>query len=181
MTTAHSPAKSALPGHWRGSWSLIVTPGRESRERASRELHGGNLWTAPLEVMDSLLTLTESRPGAYPPMEDATVEDRRLSGVDVTLGMLVATARIRLWMDHTGSVALVFVMRCVRRHQHGDWGDLDPADWAENNLSYGHGYRILSAYPLPESLINDHATDRRLWIITEADRSATTVLWPSDY
>jgi hypothetical protein len=61
----------------------------------------------------------------------------------------------------------------LRRHAYGDWGDIPPEDKEENELSLENGYRILSAY-----------TDRlgiRFWIITEADRSATTILLPDEY
>lgn len=59
------------------------------------------------------------------------------------------------------------------RHLAGDWGDLDPEDIAENQFSLEHGFRLLSAYTTPDG--------DRLWIITEADRSSTTVLLPDEY
>ena len=61
----------------------------------------------------------------------------------------------------------------LSRHLRGDWGDLCPEDKAENELSLKHGLRLLSSYPVTE-------TDT-LWIITEADRSVTTLLLPSEY
>jgi hypothetical protein len=61
----------------------------------------------------------------------------------------------------------------IYRHLAGDWGELDEKDRRENDHSLRHGWRLLSAYRLP--------TGERLWIITEADRSATTVLLPSEY
>lgn len=61
----------------------------------------------------------------------------------------------------------------LRRHVTGDWGDLSEEDRQENELSVAQGFRILSAYTLP--------TGVRLWLITEADRSATTLLLPSEY
>ena len=64
------------------------------------------------------------------------------------------------------------IARGLARHAGGDWGDLDPADVAENELSLRHGFRLFSAYG---------QGDRRFWIITEADRSVTTVLLPDDY
>lgn len=60
----------------------------------------------------------------------------------------------------------------LKRHLQGDWGDLDEHDQAENNFSLQHGYRLLSAY---------QTSAGRLWIITEADRSATTFLLPEEY
>ncbi len=59
------------------------------------------------------------------------------------------------------------------RHLSGDWGDLGDEDKAENDLSVKQGFRILSAYTL--------TTGIRIWVITEADRSATTFLLPEEY
>lgn len=59
------------------------------------------------------------------------------------------------------------------RHRAGDWGDLAPEDKEENDLSAREGYRILSAYIL--------RTGVKVWVITEADRSVTTLLLPSEY
>ena len=61
----------------------------------------------------------------------------------------------------------------LSRHLHGDWGELCQEDKTENELSLKHGFRLLSSYPVTE-------TDT-LWIITEADRSVTTLLLPSEY
>ena len=60
----------------------------------------------------------------------------------------------------------------LKRHLSGDWGDLCPEDKAENNFSLEQGYRLLSSYETPCG---------KLWIITEADRSATTFLTPDEY
>ncbi len=61
----------------------------------------------------------------------------------------------------------------LSRHLRGDWGDLCHEDKAENELSLKHDFRLLSSYPVTETAI--------LWIITEADRSVTTLLLPSEY
>jgi len=61
----------------------------------------------------------------------------------------------------------------IKRHSQCDWGDISKEDRAENELSLERGFRLLSAYNLPGG--------ERIWIITEADRSATTVLLPEDY
>ena len=59
------------------------------------------------------------------------------------------------------------------RERHHHWGDLDPEDRQANDLSLKDGSRLLSAY---------HSKDgTKFWIITEADRSVTTVLLPGDY
>ena len=65
------------------------------------------------------------------------------------------------------------VFRALARHQSGDWGDLSAHDRAENEFSLGYPLRILSAYRAQ--------TGEKFWVMTEADRSATTVLLPSEY
>jgi hypothetical protein len=60
----------------------------------------------------------------------------------------------------------------LARHATGDWGDLGAFDWRENELSLEHGWRVVSSYPVGEKCI---------WIITEADRSVTTILLPDEY
>ena len=67
----------------------------------------------------------------------------------------------------------VFVKQSMARHAAGDWGNLSDADKRENEYSLNHDLRLLSAYE-KESL-------PKIWIITEADRSATTVLFPDEY
>ena len=62
----------------------------------------------------------------------------------------------------------------LERHASADWGELSEDDRRENELSIKEGLRILSAYKLPR-------TGAKLWIITEADRSATTLLLPDEY
>jgi len=66
-----------------------------------------------------------------------------------------------------------FVNESLDRHRKGDWGDLSDEDKNENELSLKEGYRLLSAYEA-EGL-------PKIWIITEADRSATTILFPEEY
>ncbi|RIK66081.1 MAG: hypothetical protein DCC65_10680 [Planctomycetota bacterium] len=65
------------------------------------------------------------------------------------------------------------VHAALQRHAVGDWGEVGHEDWAENEISLDQGFRLLSAYR--------DRNDRKFWIITEADRSATTVLLPEDY
>jgi hypothetical protein len=60
----------------------------------------------------------------------------------------------------------------VSRHASGDWGDLVPDDVESNEEGLIRGERLLSAYGMG---------DRRFWIITESDRSVTTILLPEDY
>jgi hypothetical protein len=67
-----------------------------------------------------------------------------------------------------------FVLNSLKRHANGDWGDMSQDDKAENELSLREGnLRLFSAY--------EHPTLPKIWIITEADRSATTILFPDEY
>jgi hypothetical protein len=61
----------------------------------------------------------------------------------------------------------------LARHAIGDWGELDQSDVAENEYSMAYGFRLLSSYRTNAG--------EKLWIITEADRSATTLLLPEEY
>lgn len=65
-----------------------------------------------------------------------------------------------------------FLMRCLERHANQDWGDLCVEDKKTNDDAVKHGGRVLSAYELRGD---------KLWIITEADRSVTTLLTPDEY
>jgi hypothetical protein len=85
------------------------------------------------------------------------------------LGRVVATPGALRALDESGESAFDFLYR----HASGDWGELDEEDKRENELSLAHGFRVLSAYRL--------RSDEKLWIITEADRSVTTLLLPEDY
>lgn len=64
-----------------------------------------------------------------------------------------------------------FVMESLTKHHSGNWGDLEQEDKDENDRALANGRRILSAYKGKE----------KIWIITEADRSVTTILLPSEY
>jgi hypothetical protein len=65
------------------------------------------------------------------------------------------------------------ILAGLLRHVTGDWGDLDADDRQENDLALERGTRLLSAYQAGNGV--------KFWIITEADRSSTTVLLPEDY
>ena len=88
----------------------------------------------------------------------------------VELGEVVATPGALKILKEAG----VLPLRLLSRHQSGDWGDISEDDKKENELSLKEGFRMLSAYKLP----NDGG---KVWIITEADRSVTTILLPEEY
>ncbi len=66
------------------------------------------------------------------------------------------------------------IRRALDRHARGDWGELGERDWEANEEALELGLRLFSAYPA-------EGHPGRFWVITEADRSATTVLMPGDY
>ncbi len=88
------------------------------------------------------------------------------------LGRVVATPGALEVLEDTGTDALAL----LRRHAAGDWGEVPPEDARENVRSVRQGWRILSSYP-----VGGEADGKRLWIITEADRSSTCLLLPSEY
>ena len=61
----------------------------------------------------------------------------------------------------------------LSQHRRCDWGDLSEEDKKQKDLALKHGGRLFSAYSC--------TSDVRIWIITEADRSATTILLPEEY
>ena len=87
--------------------------------------------------------------------------------VPFKLGRTVATPHVMK------VVPRVEVIAALRRHQNCDWGDVCPQDKWANDRAVKGGERLLSVY---------HSKDGvKFWIITEWDRSATTVLLPEDY
>ena len=86
------------------------------------------------------------------------------------LGAIVMTPGVRRLLDGPNSLAAI--INCFTRHARGDWGDVCAEDRKENELSLQHGFRLLSSYTV---------SGEKIWVITEADRSATTALLPEEY
>jgi len=84
------------------------------------------------------------------------------------LGQIVATRGVLKHLEHHGIQADPY----LRRHVCGDWGNVPPDDALTNERAVVHGARILSSYEV---------AGERVWVITEADRSVTTLLFPSEY
>jgi len=93
------------------------------------------------------------------------------------LGQLVATASISSHMSADLSFH-TFIFTSVLRHQEGDWGEVCEEDRYVNDLALTSGSRIVSVYEC--STEHSYEGDR-IFIITEADRSVTTILWPREY
>jgi len=65
------------------------------------------------------------------------------------------------------------VEQLLARHLFCDWGELDEEDWKRNDFALQHNLSLLSSYRLRDNT--------NIWIITESDRTKTTVLLPEDY
>ena len=85
------------------------------------------------------------------------------------LGQIVATPGALRALQKAEQLPAAF----LNRHVQGDWGELCDEDKKANDVSLQHGYRILSTYTT--------SAGDRIWILTEADRSATTILMPEEY
>ncbi len=87
----------------------------------------------------------------------------------VPLGQIVATPGALEALNESKQSPMEF----ISRHRNGDWGDVDGEDWELNDVDLEIGNRILSAYKTKAGI--------KLWIITESDRSSTTILLPDEY
>lgn len=97
------------------------------------------------------------------------------------LGHFVMTNEIAIQVYNTPAFAN-FVTDSFKRYINGDWGDTCEEDAKANEIAASNGERILAVYHIPENLeMLRPVADTKIWFITEADRSATTVLFPSEY
>jgi hypothetical protein len=109
-------------------------------------------------------------------MTDSTSRTPQPTSPLFPLGRVVITTNAA---DRLASFA-VEPSELIARHAVGDWGDLDPEDVQENRFSLDKQLRLLSSYPVCDGA-DEGCRDHRIWIITEADRSLTTLLRPEDY
>ena len=86
-------------------------------------------------------------------------------------GDIVLTREVHNWMSAIHNKTFVF--NCIQRHISLDWGNLEKEDKDANDAATMNGDRILSAY--------DITPEGRIWIITDADRLHTTILFPHEY
>lgn len=85
------------------------------------------------------------------------------------LGQVYLTVGAQEALDESNQLPNEF----LEMHQKGNWGIVGKDDWQENDFSVKNGFRILSAYKTVRGI--------KLWLITEADRSTTTILLPEEY
>jgi hypothetical protein len=110
---------------------------------------------------------------------EKTMQERKISnnaGSNLfPLGDIVTTRGVLEVCTHD------HLLHCLARHAKGDWGNVCKEDAATNNAAVKNGDRILSAYAIDPAKPAKGYGDNCLWIITEADRSVTTFLLPSEY
>jgi hypothetical protein len=92
-----------------------------------------------------------------------------VSGVKFSPGSVVATPGVLEAFRASGDDPMAYLVR----HVAGDWGEVNAEDWRANEESLLHELRLLSVYTM--------SNGTKFWIITEADRSATTFLLPDEY
>jgi len=85
------------------------------------------------------------------------------------LGRVVATPGALSALEKAEQLPAEF----LDRHVNGDWGDVPDADKQENEVAVEQGFRVLSAYTT--------SAGDRMWVLTDADRSVTTILLPHEY
>ena len=107
-----------------------------------------------------------------PSTDDAQTQAPKCSGNDAhgrrfPLGQIVATSHA------AGVLSPWDILEGLMRHESGDWGDICDEDRQGNEQALEVGNRLMSVYKNPEGVV--------FWIITEWDRSVTTVLLPDDY
>jgi len=90
------------------------------------------------------------------------------------LGRVMATQGALAELESIGQDSRQFALTLLLRHSSGDWGEVSEHDARMNELGLEEGERLISAYTLP-------VTGVKVWIITESDRSHTTILLPDEY
>ncbi len=124
----------------------------------------------PLIYPNNRGTMHDPRERRLPVLRQQGWEHQRssLKGI-FALGRLFATPGALHAMVAAGDDLVSY----LARHSRGDWGEVEVEDWQANDRAVLCGTRLLSAYRLVDRT--------KVWIITEADRSSTTVLLPHEY
>lgn len=102
------------------------------------------------------------------------------------LGQIVMTRSIADMLgapvgQRPNGFTMAYLQNLLTRHRSGDWGCVCKEDWQTNDLAAEQGDRILSAYPLNSLRPSKGHGENTIWIITEYDRSVTTIMLPEDY
>lgn len=99
------------------------------------------------------------------------------------LGQIVATKSLIDYLEQSMPPNEVsdLLAKCIHRHVNGDWGCVSRDDGRINDMAISLSDRILSSYPIDASKPCKGFGENCIWVITEADRSVTTLLLPDDY
>lgn len=99
-----------------------------------------------------------------------------------SLGLICLSRGVHDAVEHDPALG-AFLRTSLQAHAAGDWGRVDDADRAANDQALRDGSRLLSSYGFTFEVEGPYGTEHggRIWIITEADRSATTLLFPIEY
>lgn len=95
----------------------------------------------------------------------------------INLGTIVVTRGISEWMERSENFRTL-VLITVPLFAEGFWGVLPKEDEASNEYAAEHDERVLGSYPIPKEFGIDRT---KFWIITEWNRSVTTILFPDEY
>lgn len=93
-------------------------------------------------------------------------------------GLILVTDSVKMTMAQNPHFS-IFCQNCLQNHKSGNWGDLEEEDKESNYFALENNERILSSYKFPPEINIPHEV--KIWIITEHDRSVTTLLFPSEY
>jgi hypothetical protein len=103
------------------------------------------------------------------------------------LGQLVTTRAVS-YLQEINKEFYIFIIKCLTKYLKHDWGDLEKEDKQMNDDAVKSGERILASYKFPDNApwtddaLNMYGgKEDRIWIITEWDRSVTTILFPGEY
>lgn len=111
----------------------------------------------------------------------ATKPSRIVTCYQFELGMIIVSHDVDL-IIRQNFIFAQWVHSSLRRHAKGDWGEICAEDTQLNNLSVSgdESGRLMSVYDIPKDMA-EFFSHEKLWIITEWDRSVTTLLFPSEY
>ncbi|MCL2047390.1 MAG: DUF6094 domain-containing protein [Defluviitaleaceae bacterium] len=141
---------------------------KEKRVRESENFNGrGDLMSTTLtEVISNKLIFNLLTPNGFRTLTD-------YGGGAIADNICLPLGRVVITREASEALTDYDINSALQRHRTGDWGDVSESDWESNNNALKHGERILSSY----SSLNGE----NFWIITESDRSYTTVLLPDEY
>lgn len=95
--------------------------------------------------------------------------ERKIIGAKFKLGSVVATRGVMEHVDNDAGIIFPY----LAMHASGEWGEICASDKEVNEDALKNGMRLMSVYSLSD--------EKKIWIITEWDRSVTTVLFPEEY